>query len=276
MENNKVISGVIDFFKSDFWNEVMKNWTRSDAEFIEFLVETSVDHTALENLLIRYLTVSGYNVSALGNAIVGKNCYIKIYTKEHAPLNLVWTYNEETILRPIEDNPFWFKFRNETEVYLKSFNFSDFDSNINEVNDFFESERWEWEVSKLNDPDMKHFHMFVESALNPAELMNIFTSKIKDQGYKIESPITLIAGGGGDPESMWICIAPHNAVTLEVAVKYNPNTVLKGMKLTKKEEDYGGLGWTGTQIQEFIQNYDFNKLSENDIENIIKQLPKIQ
>ena len=71
MENNKVISGVIDFFKSDFWNELMRNWTRSDAEFIEFLVETSVDHTALENLLIRYLTVSGYNVSALGNAIVG-------------------------------------------------------------------------------------------------------------------------------------------------------------------------------------------------------------
>ena len=48
------------------------------------------------------------------------------------------------------------------------------------------------------------------------------------------------------------------------------------VKETKKEEDYGGLGWTGTQIQEFIKNYDFNKLSESDIENIIKQLPKIQ
>jgi len=232
-------------------------------EFLEICITTRVYPPAYEELVQDHFKSMGWHVISVCHAVVGEDCYIKIQTLEAPPFNVVLSYDQNTTVKPRENKYKYWTVR-DTETYLMKHSFQEVTvSDEKEIKQYFRGEHWKTYMNKGKLPEIEHFHIYLESKLNPKELEKYFIKAIEEAGYTLNTACRYISRP--DIDTMFISFTPTSSPSFEVALKYDPQVTLKPKDLTPQEKAYGGEGWTKEQTKKFIDKYPWKKLSKQQI-----------
>lgn len=256
---------------SSFWSKTLMRLDDPDVIFHESRVETSLDPIALEYLFRRLLESRGANVRNVGHAVHGDLAWIKMYSIGSPVFNLVWHYRSNTIIAPYEAEPFATWRHSDIDAYLTSFSTRvPTSADIEVVDDYLSSDHWqEHMLAKIADPEIEHFHVYLETDLDPRFLEIVIREALRRNGVISYVPAFVLANPRNDPPGIWVGHAPDGFTSWEVALHHRPGVALRPANVTEAEREYGGDGWTNLQYKTHLDRFAFDRLTLNEADTIV-------
>ncbi len=263
--------GLLDFFRSDAWADAQALLEDPGVSFFEARVTTAVHPLSLEFLFVEYLDRIGRRVRNVGHAFVGEWGWIKIYPEVRPVLNVVWRYDDSSVIAPAPDD-FLEVWTDEGErSYLEDVGprratGADRDG----IRSYVASDHWQQVLGWFADHETEHFHTYLHTDLHPHDLAPFLTESLAAHGFDLGVPPFFLARP--DLGLMWIGLAPDGMTSQEVACIHTPGTLIEPKELTDEDREYGGDPWTVTDFRERVAQDSYHVLTLSEARGIVDEL----
>lgn len=276
---SEIIDKVSGFLShSNFWKENLRHLECPNVVYHEINLETNLHPLGLEFLFLKYLEGRGQDVRNVGHAVFGGCGYLKTYTTERPIVNFVWKYKSDVTIGPQPEQ--WFstwKKAHETDYFMRvkprHANVGDLEA----VDTYFHSAHWREVLSKLSDPDIEHFHVFLRTELHAYDLQGPFTNAIRAEGFEINVPPFYLTQTDDHPladgrDAIMIGLIPDGTTSVEISLIHTKNVVLQPKELSEAERVYGGDGWRLSEFKEFIRGAPYEVLTLSEAQVIVERV----
>jgi hypothetical protein len=273
---NRVVSEIAEFLNtSEFWNESLARFDDPDVTFHESRFETGLDPTALEYLFRELLRRRGADIRNVGHAAHKELAWIKFYSVGSPVFNVVWHHQPGTILAPYEPEPFATWRHSDIAGYLDTFAPRlPGPQDVQAVTAYLESDHWHQEMlDKIEDPDIEHFHLYLETDLDPRVVEVFIREALRQAGVTSNVPPFFLANPGHERPGMWVGQAPDGRTSWEVVLYHVPGSTLRAATIGEEERAYGGDGWTIEHYKSHVDRYEWNRLTLNEAEAVLERVP---
>ena len=272
---NALVDEAVEFFtESGFWRENRALMADPDVVFHEARFDTALDPVALEYLFREMLRRQGIDVRSVGHAVFGDRAWIKLYPIELPIFNAVWHHAPGAVLVPHESEPFetW-RYSDEQAFVAKYRPRLPGPDDIEVVRAYLKSDHWcDQMLAKIADPEVEHFHLFLETELDSRSLDPYFKQALREAGVVSHVPTWPLANIGYDPPGLWLGHAPNGTTSWEIALCHTPGKILEPREMTQYDHSYGGDGWTVSDYKAQLARYDFEPLTLNEADAILDRI----
>ena len=182
--STKLRDGLLDFFRSDAWADAQALLDDPGVSFFEAKVTTVVHPLSLEFLFVEYLDRLGRSVRNVGHAFVGEWGWIKIYPETRPVLNVVWRYDDSSVIAAHHED-FLDVWTDEGERnYLEDVGprratGTDRDGILSYV----ASDHWQQVLDWYADHETEHFHTYLHTDLHPHDLAPFLIDSLAERGF---------------------------------------------------------------------------------------------
>ena len=263
--------GLLDFFRSDAWERAQGLLNDPEVSFFEAKVTTAVHPLSLEFLFVEYLDRIGRRVRNVGHAFVGQWGWIKIYPEVRPVLNVVWRYEESSIIAADPDD------------FLESWTDAGEGSYLEDVRPrrideadragiaaYLSSDHWQQVLEWFADHETEHFHTYLHTELHPHDIAPLLVDSLAERGFELGVPPFFLARP--DLGLMWIGLAPDGMTSQEVACIHTPGALVEPKELTDEDREYGGDPWTVADFRRRVARDPYRVLTLSEARGIVDEL----
>ena len=263
--------GLLDFFGSNTWADAHALLEDPEVSFFEAKVTTMIHPLSLEYLFVEYLDRMGRRVRNVGHAFVGEWGWIKIYPETRPVLNVVWRYDDSSIIAAHPED-FLETWTDEGESdYLDDVGPRRVTEEDREgILSYIASDHWQQVLGWFADHETEHFHTYLHTELHPHDLAPYLIRSLEEQGIVLGVPPFFLARP--DLGLMWIGLAPDGMTSQEVACIHTPGALLEPKELTDQDREYGGDPWTVTDYRERVARDPYRVLTLSEAREIVDAL----
>ncbi|MCY4370746.1 MAG: hypothetical protein OXF41_15345 [bacterium] len=263
--------GLLDFFRSDSWADVQVLLDDPGVSFFEARVNTVVHPLSLEFLFVEYLDRLGRSVRNVGHAFVGEWGWIKIYPEIRPVLNVVWRYDDSSVIaaHPEDFLDVWTDEgeRNYLEdVAPRRATEADREGILS----YLASDHWQQVLEWFADDETEHFHTYLHTDLHPHDLAPFLVDSLAERGFVLGVPPFFLARP--DLGLMWIGLAPDGMTSQEVACIHTSGALIEPKELTREDREYGGDPWTVADFRTRVAQEPYEVLTLSEARGIVDEL----
>jgi hypothetical protein len=273
-----LVDEIVEFLSaSEFWEESLARFDDADVVFHESRIETALDPTALEYLFRELLRARGADIRNVGHAVYGDLAWIKFYSVGSPVFNVTWRYRHGTVLEPYAAEPFATWRHSDIAAYVEACEPRlPTSQDVEKINVYLGSKHWQDQMlAKIADPEIEHFHLYLETELDPRVLEVFLREALRLAGVVSNVPAFFLANPGHERPGMWVGHAPDGRTSWEIVLYHTPGVVLGPAKITQADRDYGGDGWTIQQYKAYAERFEWTSFALNDADAVLAQLRRL-
>jgi hypothetical protein len=296
MKNKSVISDLVEYFKSDQWQELMRLLTQEEEEIyhIHVWVENQVEMESLIRLFEKYFFKKNLQldraIDAVGLgfknalAIHGIHPYDPRRLLNRPTFDMLFRYNSDVVLKPADPKygeegkniMAWGK--QYMENWLKQFDFKilgPWEEKL--IREYFESAHWKKYIRVADDKSYVHAHVNVEINFDPWFLKIFGKDALEQIGWRVANAISCVYNTPKGYLGKISFLTEHPQDILEISWMYNSDVVIRpaeveflGYLLDDGDPAIDAISKSSTD--EMLTKYEYLKLNDEQIKEILSKV----
>ena len=297
METKAVIQGLIDFFNTDQWAELMRQLTQTDEELYHshLFVKNTVHVDSLSQLFEGYFRAKGIPLDRRIDILhTGPNTLAVHNVHPHNPDRTLYTphfdmffqYEAGVVIKPSNPAEFgeggknidtWGKsYMNE---YYKQFDFKCVGPNEErEIQKWFDSRHWKKGLEFIVSPLYDHVHLDVEISFDPWILKVLAIDALKKIGWTVDHVIPCVfKGAEGKYQGKMVFLGAYPEEVYDIAWSYNPDVVIQPATFAfagvlPEDGDIAFDICSRQKRDELLERDDYTRLTMDQIAQVLNQV----
>ncbi len=246
MSQSEIIKGIVNYFKSDQWQELTRMLTQTEEEIyhIHMYWENRVDAQSLSRLMERYFARKGLTLDRKIDLTSPKPGVAGLHSVHpHDPerslyipaIDMYWRYNPNVVLEPASYDKGesgknligWGK--KYMDNYYKQFDFKCVGpKEEREISKYFQSSHWKKLLRFVESGRYTHVHANLEINFDPW-ILEVFTiGVLKELGWKMDHVIPCVyLGYKGEYTGKIVFLTAYPEEVWDFGWVYNPDVVIR-------------------------------------------------
>lgn len=296
MSQNEIIKGVVNYFKSDQWQELMRMLTQTEEEIyhIHMYWENRIEAESIRRLMERYFDRKGMALDRRIDLTSPKPDVAGLHSVHpHDPIrslyipavDMYWHYNPNVVLEPAEAGHGesgkgligWGK--KYMDNYYKQFDFKCVGPREErEILKYFDSAHWKKTLSFIESGRYTHVHSNLEINFDPWILKTLTIDVLKDIGWKMDHVIPCVyIGTGCQYQGKIVFLTAYPEEVWDFGWAYNPAVVIRPATFQfsgylPEDGDISYDVWTKKYLNELLERDKYESLTDEQIEEILGQV----
>lgn len=296
MSEKEITRGVVAYFKSDQWKELIRQLTQTEEELYHthVYVENKVEAGSICRLFQRYFKRMGLPLDrkidfvSPGPDILGAHS-----VHPHDPdrvlyiphFDFFWKYNPNVVLQPSDSAklgeegsniPTWGK--KYMDNYYSKFDFKGVGPlEIRKIRQYFQSAHWKKGLRLVEDPAYAHVHINVEINFDPIILEAFALEALKEIGWRVDhiAPAVYHVPEGYQGKIVFLTAYPEEV--WDICWGYVPNVAIRPAEKRfvgyfPEDGDIAYDAWTQKAVDELTTRDKYESLTDEQIEEILEQV----
>lgn len=296
MSEKEITRGMVNYFKSDHWQELMRLLTQTEEEIyhIHMYWENKVEASSLCRLMERYFARKGLtldrkiDLTSPSPGVAGLHS-VHPHDPERSlyipAIDMYWRYNPDVVLEPADPS------RGESgknligwgkkymDNYYKQFDFKCVGPSENrELAKYFQSAHWKKLLRFVESGRYSHVHANLEINFDPW-ILEVFTiGVLKEVGWKMDHVIPCVyIGAGGKYQGKIVFLTAYPEEVWDFGWVYNPEVVIRPATFQfsgylPEDGDISFDVWTHKYLNEILAGDKYESLTDEQIEEILAQV----
>jgi hypothetical protein len=296
MSDKETVKEVVKYFKSDQWQELMHMLTQQEEEIyhIHMFWEGRIEAQSLSRLMERYFAKKGMALDRKIDLTSPKPGMAGLHSVHpHDPersmyipaVDMYWVYNPDVVLVPAttansekgKNLVGWGK--KYMDNYYKKFDFKCVGpKEEKEILNYLHSAHWKKTVRLIESGLYTHVHANLEINFDPWILKTLTIDILKEMGWKVDHVIPCVyIGVNNDYQGKIVFLTSHPEEVWDFGWWYNPDVVIRTatLKFSGYPPEDGDISfdvWTKKYLYELLARDKYEPLTDEQIEEIIKQI----
>jgi len=296
MSSKEVTQGLVKYFKSDQWQELMHMLTQQEEEIyhIHMYWENRIEAQSLIRLMESYFTKKGMSLDRKIDLTSPKPGVAGLHNVHpHDPerslyipaVDMYWIYNPNVIMEPAspangekgKNLVGWGK--KYMDNYYKQFDFKCVGPREEkEILKYLHSAHWKKTVRLVESGLYTHVHANLEINFDPWILKTLTIDVLKEMGWKVDHVIPCVyIGVNNDYQGKIVFLTAHPEEVWDFGWWYNPDVVIRPATLEfsgypPEDGDISFDVWTKKYLYELLDRDKYETLTDEQIEEIVKQV----
>ncbi|MEE9399170.1 MAG: hypothetical protein V3V23_02780 [Dehalococcoidales bacterium] len=296
MSQSEITRGVVNYFKSSQWQELMQMLTQTEEEIyhIHMYWENRVEAQSLSRLMERYFARKGLVLDRKIDLTSPKLGVAGLHSVHpHNPerslyvpaVDMYWHYNPNVVLEPAGPDHGesgkgligWGK--KYMDNYYKQFDFKCVGPNEGrEIAKYFQSSHWKKLLRLVESGRYTHVHANLEINFDPWILEVFAIGVLKEIGWKMDHVIPCVyIGPGGKYTGKIVFLTAYPEEVWDFGWVYNPDVVIRPATFEfsgylPEDGDISFDVWTHKYLNELLAQDKYESLTDEQIEEILNQV----
>jgi len=296
MSSKEVTQGLVKYFKSDQWQELMHMLTQQEEEIyhIHMYWENRIEAQSLIRLMESYFTKKGMSLDRKIDLTSPKPGVAGLHNVHpHDPerslyipaVDMYWIYNPNVIMEPAspangekgKNLVGWGK--KYMDNYYKQFDFKCVGPREEkEILKYLHSAHWKKTIRLVESGLYTHVHANLEINFDPWILKTLTIDVLKEMGWKVDHVIPCVyIGVNNDYQGKIVFLTAHPEEVWDFGWWYNPDVVIRPATLEfsgypPEDGDISFDVWTKKYLYELLDRDKYETLTDEQIEEIVKQV----
>ncbi len=296
MSSKEITQGLVKYFKSDHWQELMHILTQQEEEIyhIHMYWETRIEAQSLIRLMESYFAKKGMLLNRKIDLTSPKPGVAGLHSVHpHDPerslyipaVDMYWVYNPNVIMEPAspangekgKNLVGWGK--KYMDNYYKQFDFKCVGPlEEREILKYLHSAHWKKTVRLVESGLYTHVHANLEINFDPWILKTLTIDVLREMGWKVDHVIPCVyLGVNNDYQGKIVFLTAHPEEVWDFGWWYNPDVVIRPATLEfsgypPEDGDIGFDVWTKKYLYELLARDKYEPLTDEQIEEIVKQV----
>jgi hypothetical protein len=289
--SKKHVEGIIDFFKSDFWNDFVDNHLHHPNGDVVYhahiYVDTSIHPDSMHPITYAYWKAKGLPLDRCIDPQSPKD-HVGALHGIHPPglpgFDYFFRYNKDAIIEPMPTNvpeaeigqnqlSWGKKYQDE---FVRQFHFKVVGEEEDElIRAYFKTKHWKETLANVMDSRIMHCHANFEINFDP-KIFELYVRKaLREIGWKLDKvvPCVYLVRGKYTGKNIFSVRWPEKV--FDTCWKYNPNMVIHPAEEPWiYDRDPGFDNWYRPQLDKVLEADDFYRLTESEIAEVITSFEK--
>ncbi len=296
MSSKEITQGLVKYFKSDQWQELMHMLTQQEEEIyhIHMYWENRIEAQSLIRLMESYFANKGMSLDRKIDLTSPKPGVAGLHSVHpHDPkkslyipaVDMYWIYNPNVIIEPAspangekgKNLVGWGK--KYMDNYYKQFDFKCVGPREEkEILKYFQSAHWKKTVRLIESGLYTHVHANLEINFDPWILKTLTIDVLKEMGWKVDHVIPCVyIGVNNDYQGKIVFLTAHPEEVWDFGWWYNPDVIIRPATLEfsgypPEDGDISFDVWTKKYLYELLDRDKYETLADEQIEEIVKQV----
>ena len=296
MSSKEVTQGLVKYFKSDQWQELMHMLTQQEEEIyhIHMYWENRIEAQSLIRLMESYFANKGMSLDRKIDLTSPKPGVAGLHSVHpHDPekslyipaIDMYWIYNPNVIMEPAspangekgKNLVGWGK--KYMDNYYKQFDFKCVGPREEkEILKYLHSAHWKKTVRLVESGLYTHVHANLEINFDPWILKTLTIDVLKEMGWKVDHVIPCVyIGVNNDYQGKIVFLTAYPEEVWDFGWWYNPDVVIRPATLEfsgypPEDGDISFDVWTKKYLYELLGRDKYETLPDEQIEEIVKQV----
>jgi hypothetical protein len=282
---NQLQEAVSDYFKSDQWKTAFDLIRNPKIEHIHIFIDSRLNPYTIDDVTVRYLEAQGYHIShrPYHGAIQDHKLSSNIEPDDLPPFEFYSFYNDDVIMaaqRGREAPEVWTN--EEVQAFINHFEYVEATPRDRKecLEYFMSSDHWVKAMKMVQDPDMEHLHINIESKLHPDVIRDCMLESFVKKGWDLNKIVHMIFSPSRLPKDqkrfygkLMVMLRRPPVTRFDVAWIVNKNTTIR--PATEFISDLNGvpeldIGGTKQMVQHYISLHPFQSLTGDEVAQIFK------
>lgn len=281
----KHVQGVIEFFKSDFWNNFITNHLRHPDEMVyhaHIYIDTCVHPDSMHPIMYAFWKSRGTPCDRCIDPQSPKPKVAAlhgIHPIGYPPFDYFFRFNKDVVVGPMPPEiPEAEKGKNQLswgkkyqDDFVKQFEYKVVGPEEDKIiRDYFCSKHWKETIENVMNPTIMHCH--ANFYLNfDAKILELYVrQELAKIGWRVEHAVPSVYDVRGQYTGKVIYLVGHPEKVFDTCWRYDPNIVLKHAEDTWIfGKDEGFDNWYRPMYDEIIDGNDFYKMTDAEIGEVI-------
>ncbi len=232
-----VTEKVIEYFKSEYWGELIKVLARGeDVYHMHVFADSILAPAPIARIIKAYFGIKGWplqrKILVIPNGRGVADLY-GIHPKDCGHFELFLQYSDQVVLEPSADpfrgkkNVEWWD-KQFMEEYYKQFPFRSFGSSEEkEVRGYFKSKEWEMSYLIMTAGRNLHSHNLVKTSIHPEILLKYGVEAIERKGWKVDKATSIVFGMKNLDRGKVTYLVNKPEMILELEWDFDPDSVIE-------------------------------------------------
>ncbi len=296
MSSKEITQGLVKYFKSDQWQELMHMLTQQEEEIyhIHMYWENRIEAQSLIRLMESYFANKGMSLDRKIDLTSPKPGVAGLHSVHpHDPekslyipaVDMYWIYNPNVIMEPAspangekgKNLVGWGK--KYMDNYYKQFDFKCVGPREEkEILKYLHSAHWKKTVRLVESGLYTHVHANLEINFDPWILKTLTIDVLKEMGWKVDHVIPCVyIGVNNDYQGKIVFLTAYPEEVWDFGWWYNPDVVIRPATLEfsgypPEDGDISFDVWTKKYLYELLGRDKYETLPDEQIEEIVKQV----
>ena len=296
MSSKEITQGLVKYFKSDQWQELMHMLTQQEEEIyhIHMYWENRIEAQSLIRLMESYFAKKGMSLDRKIDLTSPKPGVAGLHSVHpHDPerslyipaVDMYWIYNPNVIMEPAspangekgKNLVGWGK--KYMDNYYKQFDFKCVGPREEkEILKYLHSAHWKKTVRLVESGLYTHVHANLEINFDPWILKTLTIDVLKEMGWKVDHVIPCVyIGVNNDYQGKIVFLTAYPEEVWDFGWWYNPDVVIRPATLEfsgypPEDGDISFDVWTKKYLYELLDRDKYETLTDEQIEEIVKQV----
>jgi len=296
MSQDEITKGVVNYFKSDQWQELMGMLTQTKEEIyhIHMYWENRVEAQSQKKLMARYFARKGLKLDRKIDLVSPSPGVAGLHSVHphdperslHIPaVDMYWRYNPDVVLEPASHDRGesgknligWGK--NYMDNFYKQFDFKCVGPREErEILNYFESAHWLKNLRLIESGLYTHVHANLEINFDPWILKTLAIDALKEIGWKMAQVIPCVYKGfKGEYQGKIVFLTAYPEEVWDFGWIYTPDVVIRPATFEfsgylPEDGDISFDAWTHKYLNELLAQDKYESLTDEQIEVILAQV----
>jgi hypothetical protein len=298
MSQVDVVKEIVNYFKSDQWQEYVRQIKQTEEEIYHshLFAWNSVAPESIDKLFtgfferigapldrkIDILTPGAEGVIAAHN-VHPHHVNRPLYTPH---MDWFWKYNPDVVIQPSDPAVFGEEGQNilawgktYMDNYLKDFDFKCVGPREDrEIENYFQSAHWKKGLRLIQDPLYNHYHINVEINFDPWILKGYAIEALKAVGYTVDHVVPCVYKGyQGKYQGKMVFLGAYPEEVYDIAWYYNPDVVIRPTSFEfsgdlPEDKDFRFNITSVKYRDELVARDKYRHLTDEQIEQVLEQV----
>jgi len=296
MSQDEITKGIVNYFKSDQWQELMGMLTQTEEEIyhIHMYWENRVEAQSLKKLMARYFARKGLklgrkiDLTSPSPGVAGLHS-VHPHDPERSlyipAVDMYWRYNPNVVLEPAGPDHGesgknligWGK--NYMDNFYKQFDFKCVGPREErEILNYFESAHWQKNLRVIESGLYTHVHANLEINFDPWILKTLAIDALKEIGWRMAHVIPCVYKGfKGEYQGKIVFLTAYPEEVWDFGWIYTPDVVIRPATFEfsgylLEDGDISFDVWTFKYLNELLAQDKYETLTDEQIEVILAQV----
>jgi hypothetical protein len=276
---------ISEYFKSDQWKTSFNLIKEPKIEHIHIFIDSRLNPYTIDEITVQYLEAQGYHVSnrPYHGAIQDHKLSSNIEPDDLPPFEFYSFYNDDIIMaeqRGREAPEVWTN--EEVREFINGFDYVEATPQDRKecVEYFMTSDHWVKAMEMVQDSDMEHLHINIESKLHPDVIRECMVQSFVNKGWDLNKIVHMIFSPSRLPKDqkrfygkLMVMLRRPSVTRFDLAWVVNKNTTIKpGTEFISNLDGIPELDIGGTKqmVDHYIKLHPFQSLTRDEVAQIFK------